>query len=243
MYLSQLQLEPRSRTARRWLADCHELHRGIMAAFPHVEMDAARAALGVLFRVDYARDGRATVLVQSKALPDWTALPALVASSIAGPKEIAGAFAAVAAGDELRFRLRANPTRRVSKWAAAPDSNRERREDASAVGKRVDLRSEAEQVAWLERRGATSDGFELLRVRAFPGNAGETVAAARADPAGRLEGVREDSRGDRRKLTFGTVVFEGLLRVTDPGRFRAALESGIGPGKAFGCGLLSLAPR
>jgi CRISPR system Cascade subunit CasE len=35
--------------------------------------------------------------------------------------------------------------------------------------------------------------------------------------------------------------FEGILQVVDPGRFREALNSGIGHAKALGCGLLSLA--
>jgi CRISPR system Cascade subunit CasE len=35
-----------------------------------------------------------------------------------------------------------------------------------------------------------------------------------------------------------TVTFEGLLRVSDPVHMKALLESGIGPAKAFGCGLM-----
>ena len=35
--------------------------------------------------------------------------------------------------------------------------------------------------------------------------------------------------------------FEGILQVVDPGRIREAINSGIGPAKALGCGLLSLA--
>jgi CRISPR system Cascade subunit CasE len=38
------------------------------------------------------------------------------------------------------------------------------------------------------------------------------------------------------------VVFEGRLRVTDAEAFRRALAAGIGSGKAFGFGLLSVAP-
>jgi CRISPR system Cascade subunit CasE len=51
--------------------------------------------------------------------------------------------------------------------------------------------------------------------------------------------------GDRdaggRRLTFGAVVFDGMLEVSDPGRLRSALRHGIGSAKAFGFGLLSLA--
>ncbi|MCK9520837.1 MAG: type I-E CRISPR-associated protein Cas6/Cse3/CasE [Dehalococcoidia bacterium] len=237
MYLSRLQLDFRSRVARRWLADCHDLHRGIMSAFPHVETDAARAALGVLFRLEYQRDGGALVLVQSSARPDWSQAPAGAIAEVRGPKDITPLYAQLENERELRFRLRANPTRRVSKWAAAPGSNRERPEAQSAVGKRVELRGEAEQIAWLARRGAERDGFELLTVRAFPGGPGERAPAVRADPGGKLR-----SRRKSRDLTLASVTFQGALRVTDVDRFRRALAEGVGPGKAFGCGLLSVMP-
>lgn len=45
-------------------------------------------------------------------------------------------------------------------------------------------------------------------------------------------------RGRGRIVTFMSTDFSGMLRVTDVSRFKAALESGIGPGKAYGCGLL-----
>ncbi len=37
------------------------------------------------------------------------------------------------------------------------------------------------------------------------------------------------------------VQFDGLLEVTDPARFGESLLGGIGSGKGFGCGMLSLA--
>lgn len=38
-----------------------------------------------------------------------------------------------------------------------------------------------------------------------------------------------------------TTTFSGQIIVSDPARMRSILENGIGPAKAFGCGLLSLA--
>jgi len=37
-------------------------------------------------------------------------------------------------------------------------------------------------------------------------------------------------------------VLDGLLRIVDADAFRAAVIAGIGPGQAFGFGLLSFAP-
>jgi CRISPR system Cascade subunit CasE len=41
---------------------------------------------------------------------------------------------------------------------------------------------------------------------------------------------------------FGSVMFDGLLRVSDPDVFRLTLQKGVGSGKAYGFGLLSIAP-
>lgn len=55
----------------------------------------------------------------------------------------------------------------------------------------------------------------------------------------------------RNKLTFGhsgskatltTAVFDGTLEVLDVDSFRRALCCGIGRAKAFGCGLMTIAP-
>ncbi|KPH98712.1 CRISPR-associated protein, Cse3 family [Actinobacteria bacterium OV450] len=41
---------------------------------------------------------------------------------------------------------------------------------------------------------------------------------------------------------MNSVTFEGRLRITDPGLLTEHLLAGIGPSKAYGCGLLTLAP-
>ena len=89
-------------------------------------------------------------------------------------------------------------------------------------GKRRGLMAEADQLAWLARQGE-QHGFSA-----------ETVLVTGQDM---LEGRKADTR-----LSLLQVRFEGVLRVTDPVRLSQAVQAGIGPGKAFGCGLLSLAP-
>lgn len=49
--------------------------------------------------------------------------------------------------------------------------------------------------------------------------------------------------GKRRKQTWHAVQFDGLLTVADPERFSVALVNGIGSGKAFGFGLISIPYR
>ena len=42
-------------------------------------------------------------------------------------------------------------------------------------------------------------------------------------------------------ITLATVQYDGMLEVTDIDALRHALINGIGHGKGFGCGLLTLA--
>lgn len=43
-------------------------------------------------------------------------------------------------------------------------------------------------------------------------------------------------------ISIYSVRFDGVLTVTDPDTFRQTVAAGIGPAKAFGFGLLSVAP-
>jgi len=149
-------------------------------------------------------------------------------------KPVDVAYGAIHTGDELLFRLRANPTRRVDRRRVSATQDR-------LSGKRVALLKEEEQLAWLRRKGETG-GFALIAARVNP-----DVANVRANPEGTLTGLRrvvepDGGAGQTRRLTFGSVLFEGELRVTDAATFRRTLAEGIGAGKAYGFGLLSVAP-
>jgi len=227
MYLSRLILNSRNKQARRDLADCGEMHRTVMSAFPPGS-GPARAQFGVLYRVDVKTDGTVTLYVQSRERPDWSHLPPDYLLDQPACRPLASIYAGLTAGSVLRFRLRANPTRKI-----------DTRSDASGRrhGRRVEFRKEPECTGWLQRK-AQAGGFELLSVRLNP-----AVPDVTARPEGsftRLTGSRQDDAAH--PLTFAAVLFEGHLRVTDAERFLATLEKGIGPGKAYGLGLLSVAP-
>jgi len=49
---------------------------------------------------------------------------------------------------------------------------------------------------------------------------------------------RAAKKGGQKPIRYSTLDFTGLLTVTDATCFRQALTQGIGPAKAFGCGLL-----
>jgi CRISPR system Cascade subunit CasE len=224
LYLSQLLLDGRSPQARRDLSDCHALHQRILSAFPDEPgKGRARERFAVLYRAEMM-EGGARILVQSRELPDWSRLPEKYTwKPVAEPKRVDESYARIVTGQDLLFRLRANPTRRINaRNADEPERWR---------GKRVELRREEDQIAWLVRKGEAA-GFHLLGARA---NAGV------ADLRTTRTAERVYGRSDTRRMTFGSVVFEGRLRVMDAERFRQALAEGIGSGKAFGFGLLSIA--
>lgn len=228
MYLSKLVLNIRNGQVRRDLARPYEMHRTLMNAYPYLRVDNR---CDLLFRVESGRCGSPSVLVQTRDQPDWSGLPAGYLLEAADSKLL---DLPVVAGQRLRFRLRANPTKRVAA--------KNERLGAVMVGKRVGLSTEVEQIRWLLRRTASA-GF------AIPG---KWVDAAHPDsgapillPNFRVDVVPEGrSRNDKagRAGDFLAVRFEGVLVVTDPDTFRRTLASGLGSAKAFGFGLLSVAP-
>lgn len=220
MFLTLMRLDASSPDVQRDLRDPQGLHRRVMAGFPSIldPEQKSREHFGVLHRLEIERKtGRILLYVQSQMQPEWAILPKGYLSDDGMPnpgvKPVKTAFESLQAGQALRFRLRANPTRKIDTKSGP---NGERRN-----GRRVPLAGIEQQVAWLQRK-AQANGFELLQV---------TVAAT---------GATELSRSHSTGRTFQGVVFEGRLVIRDAERFRGALEQGIGPGKAFGFGLLSI---
>jgi len=243
VFLSQLVLNPRDARARRDLASPYELHRTVLSVgFDGVTMgDIGR----VLFRADADPAGRTppVVLVQSEREPDWTRLPAGYTARGPACKSFDPRFRV---GQRLRFRLRANPTKKVRLVAGHPP-----RGVPGRNGKRVALLKEDDQIAWLVRQGKEhpeSDGalrgggFRPVTVRPVPPR-DEPVYGLGSASAGWAFGHKTDDRtGTTHALTFHGVVFEGHLEVTHAERFADAVRHGVGPGKACGFGLLSVAP-
>ena len=135
MYLSRLTLNPRSRDVRRDLADVYQLHRTIMSAFASNPDGAARRSLGVLFRVDPEGAPLPVVLVQSREEPRWE-LPQgyLAPGTNAQSKPIGELLDAITAGRTYRFRLLANPTRKIARF------DNDRRTDAPGHARRSPTR-------------------------------------------------------------------------------------------------------
>ena len=89
-------------------------------------------------------------------------------------------------------------------------------------GIRTPITAPAEQSAWLNRKGV-DHGFTVTRMARAPWH------------------MEVSERKVHQRTTHISVLFEGDLIVTDYDLLSRALHDGIGPGKAFGFGLLSLA--
>ena len=237
LFLSRLVVDPRSWAVRRDLMDCQALHRTTMSAFPSSTISTtARATFSVLHRVDTTPDGKAIVLVQSTVQPDWSRLPdgyvlAITTGDNPACRRIDETLRAIPSGAKLTFRLRANPTRKVD-TKTQPDGQRRN-------GRRVELGGEGERLSWLTRK-AQEGGFRVLSVRDAP-TVLDTRVTAEAHAGGRRSTGSAGRQQADRHLTLGSVLFEGHLVVEDPERFYETIEKGIGSGKAYGFGLLSLA--
>ena len=85
------------------------------------------------------------------------------------------------------------------------------------------LRTREERLAWLARK-AEQNGFSLLEAQEYPGE--KLCASHPAEKGGRL--------------FLDSYRYSGVLRITDPALFRNAVKNGIGPGKAYGLGMLLL---
>lgn len=249
MFLSRLTLNPRSPDAQRDLAAPYELHRTLAKAFPDPDRERHRARHGVLFRVEDAPPGApgAPVLVQSTSEPDWRQLPTGYAARVDGPKSFEPALAE---GQRVRYRLVANPVRRVNRPRLDPKPEGSTSEKDHRVHREPlvhplpdpDRGRPGGYLTWLLRQ-ADRHGFALPTIDG-PQGPEPAVEHAPFRAARRRSNRRtpQDPKTPKDAVSHFGVRFDGTLTVTDPGALRAAVRDGIGPAKAYGFGLLSLAP-
>jgi len=238
MYLSTLLinvgLDPdRPRPGRLWLRNLYRVHQRLCMAFPSASRKAddpdflkpfdpqdfgngqvhvaRKTDAGFLFRIDPHPAGRVVIVVQSTANPDWD-YAFHNADYLLADRQ-------VREFDPL-LSCRAGATWQF-RLRANPTVKREDNRHA--------LLSEDQQTAWL-RRKADLGGFEIL-----------SVTASRDGPRAARKTDYDAAEPTEHRITLFAVRFDGLLKVTDDKEFLKSLCCGIGPAKAFGFGLLSLA--
>jgi CRISPR system Cascade subunit CasE len=224
MFLHRVHLNPRCREARRDLADAYQMHASLSRAFSAPDTKCPEGEF--LWRLETTADPTdlPTLLVQSRSLPDWSRIDI---RTWMGREPDPGVdlterlkLDSLQNGRHYRFRLRANPS-------------------ATRDGKRFGLVHLTDQEAWIARKGNEQHGFALSQLVSFD---------LAVPPTPQLD-VRVSQEQWLRCLQHAgnvikvfSVLFDGILVITDPDKFKAALNNGIGHGKAMGLGLLSVAP-
>ena len=126
-----------------------------------------------------------------------------------GQRDLSEWLDAMTAGDSFGFDLLTCPSKKVYQ----PERNQN--------SQRRILREPQERMDWLNKK-ATDGGFRLLDARELE----------QSHPYGR----HNDKKGGF--LHLDAYHYQGALCITDPDRFRKTLREGIGPGKAYGLGMM-----
>jgi CRISPR system Cascade subunit CasE len=219
MFLTRFQLNPARREARKLLSSPQTMHAAVRAGF----CDPAgyeRSGSRTVWRLDTPATATVLLYLVSPGRPDLTHLVEQAGwpkTATWDTRDYDPLLASLRPGQRWAFRLTANPVHSGRKTADAKETQR------------FGYLREGEQEDWLLRR-ADRCGF--------------TVTAQR-DGRPNLRLHRRQMQSFKRgahAVTLTTVTYDGILEVTDGDALRTALTSGIGHAKAYGCGLLTLAP-
>ena len=152
------------------------------------------------------------ILILSKYRPDFSNFEAQFCSDKGQSKEYAPFLNSIQNGQTVKFRLRANPTQSKS----LPNQR----------GKVFPLLSNEGRKEWLLKRAENngfsleSDYFEVIEV--IP--------------------QRFYRKQNEKPVLITSVTYEGQLTIIDILKFKNLLVNGIGRGKAYGCGLMTVIP-
>ncbi|MBR8740175.1 type I-E CRISPR-associated protein Cas6/Cse3/CasE [Nocardiopsis sp. MG754419] len=247
MYLTRFRVNTHRSGARKLLSSPQAMHAAVLGGFPDLLPSAAESDTGaggsggprVLWRVDRNATAEVFLYVVSPERPELTHLveqagwPHADEGSGWRSHDYAGFLDRIEAGQNWSFRLTANPVHSI------------RRKDGEPTKPTAHV-TPRHQVGWLLKKQERC-GFEVLRATdpdpAMPEVDGYDVLVRERDSAGFDKAdPRPERKGRRMRVPVVTATFDGRLTVTDPEALRRALTSGIGRAKAYGCGLLTLAP-
>lgn len=220
---TRILLNPQKRGGRKLLTNPQAMHAAVRAAFPP---DLDETAARIMWRLDTAGHEHTLYLIGPEE-PDrsvivdqagWPSRPGETA-------DYRPLLDALTRGQERGFRLTANPVKSVPV-------------EGGKRGKIVPHVTPEQQLGWLAGK-ASGHGFEIRQadISGDDGDSYDAVVDRRAD----LSFTRiEPASSTRHRVVLRTARFEGSLRVTDVELFRRALTQGIGRGRAYGCGLMTL---
>lgn len=218
-FLSRVHLDPARREARRLMGSPQVMHAVLSAAAAGADLAGDEPTGRLLWRLDRAAaDGEASLYIVSPTPPDLSSMVSATKPDVLGwmTRDYNPLLARLLKGQRWAFRATVNPVRQVR----TPDGGR------GEVKAHV---TAAQQVEWFLHQGAAA-GFEVAR-------------SPSGDPAVQLTERRTLTfRRQQATVTLAAARLDGVLEVTDAAALRAALVNGVGRGKAYGCGLVTLMP-
>lgn len=195
------------------IRDTYDWHQHIWLAFG--ERDGQPRDF--LIRIDRKEEAYRVMMI-SRSLPSK---PAWCPTSSFKTKPIPDDFFA---HQRYRFSLLANPTKKIINPDKPKVIRPDGRLDRNKNSKRVPITKREDLLPWFERK-ASEGGFKV------------DSKTIRTIPRGREFFFKPGQHG-----VHTAVEFQGDLSVTDPKKFRSTVAMGVGSAKAFGFGLLVLAP-
>lgn len=213
MFLTRFEINAARRGAQKLLGSPQAMHAAVLSSFPPSDSEQPER---VLWRVDSGTVHH-RLYMASRREPDLAHLVEQAGwptTETWMTRDYSNLLASLSEGQEWGYRLTANPTRSV-------------RLGEKTRSQRVGHVTAAQQLEWFTSRTHLW-GFDTT------GDEGPRAAV-----------TKRATRTFRRKgqdITLVVAQFDGVLRVTDPDALRRVLTEGIGPAKAYGCGLLTLAP-
>lgn len=223
-WFSKVDLNPHRRGARKLIGNPQAMHAAVMSAFPPGLLENSQRQGRVLWRLDSTHPEHRLYVVSPEE-PDLQHVVEQAGWSTSPPlsTDYSRFLRQLRQGQEWRFRLRANPVKAV-------------REPGASRGKVLPHVTPAQQLSWLAGR-AEKLGFALSDA---PAEVGAEFSLTSVTGRGDRHFNRFSEAGDKSRVTLRQAQFDGMLTITDVELFRGALINGIGRGKAYGCGLMTL---
>lgn len=222
-YLTRILINPRSHEAARDLTDIQNLHRRVMSLIPdQLGSASTRQAAGLLYRLE--RTPRAhTLLLQSYAPLDLDALPVGYALAT-DDRDLTRLLHWLTPGRTIRYRIDTQPHRSLP----GPIDDRDT-EGRRKRGTKIHIFGD-DAIAWWHRQA----------IKAGLTTTNGVLATQQPDVTGWKEDPRET--GNRIRVYGKRTRFEGTATITDTDQLRTAILQGVGRHRAYGAGLLSIAP-
>lgn len=251
MYFTRFPINMTRRETRHVLASPYRLHAAIAGSFPFgIKPPVGQEEGRVLWRIDRQQGGGAFLYIVSPDRPSLVGLNEQIGFPDLEPswqtRDYEPFLVNLAEGQRYAFRLVANPVVSRSARRGGPDAT-------NRQGNRIRLPhlTILQQAAWLIGKAAYSGtGTEVPDLFLRQGlprssrNGFEVLQGDEGTPrliVSNMQERRFSKDSKKTDITLATAQYDGVLEVVDATALRHALVCGIGHGKGFGCGLLTLA--